>query len=877
MRSVQLLQLPVCAGICAILLAALSCAAGAAAPPEMVIQRIAVERFLNDDAAAVSLKPLEINCHSATSSQWSFSFAGFQTRWRDPIELEVTGSGKYQLQDIFSIAAVSLDYGTKGGWSERSFFGLGRIQATRSPHPPSWGVGSSGKFVMRGNLLDASSSPQRLTIDPEKYAPDGWDGRLWIGLVLHNAGKDRWLRMRILNAASEDSAPSGDMDGARIRKLMQENQTQFLEAWLKEISAAGEVRRLSVPRELSAYFDKDELASGQVSRKVVQAALDDSRKEVLSADRFLDLTGAYFDGPRREAAARASVQAARSLVNAWRDGGSVGEDLGCMVRLASNMEKPGLRDLSSGRLLTTEASPVRISAARNEHEAFQIILTALDGVKGRVMVQAEDLKGKAGRIPASCLTINAVGYVRIFPGGPGERLLPDPLLIGDIPPPKAGENQPVWVSLHVPLETAEGVYKGKISVVADRGGEVAIPLEVTVRSFEIPKKISLRSSFWLFRDQLNRFYHKDEIALDDYLKWVDFALEHRLCPVDVYEGQCEQLLDIVTEDASGQLTLPNPHPDWSKWDRYMQHMVDGGASTAHLGTSHHQGAFFADKENPVSSAGQVARVIQSLKTMERHYREKGWFDLHYVQLRDETSAPDSLNVYKAVHAEMPELKLLLTAPSGDARPYLRIPCPLTPSFDASWRDEAHSKRDEYWWYVCLVPKDPHANFFIFQTIPQHRALFWQTWKYGVDGLLYWGLNFWSGYGHRWPENAKGPTARVPGAADPNFCPIPADPGDGFSMYPGPKAGEPMSSLRLEAMRDGEEDYEYLVLLDRLIREASRRSPEPPALKEAQSAREEAAGLTRSLTDYEQSPSSYLHARDRIARAIEALSRVVKAL
>ncbi|MCC6485512.1 MAG: DUF4091 domain-containing protein [Armatimonadetes bacterium] len=872
MRRFQLLSIAFCLLVATF---ALSQSAHSADPPSplvMPVERIVTERWQDDSIAAVTPERLELACHSSASSEWDFSFAGFETRWRGPIRLEVRGSGGYQVQDIFSIAAISLDYGVRGRWPERSFFGMGLIQGSRNPHPPSWGAESNGKFIMRGNLLEASQKPQRLTIDPQKYAPKGWDGRLWIGLVLHNTGRNRWLRARIVNTNIGSKTQSAELDIRGLRQRMQENQTQFLGNWLQELSERPQAR-LAIPVELAAYFSGTEDASPRVTRKVIQAALEDSRKEALGAKRFLSLTGAYFGQPQEREAAKSAAQAANDLVKAWRRGGGVGKNLGCIVRVASNMEKVGLKDLAAGRVLGNDRRPVQISAARNEHEAFQIILTSLDGAQGRVKVRVQDLRGASGRIPASSFTTNAVGYVRIFRGEAHEALWPDPLLIGDIPDLKPGENQPVWVSLHVPAETPPGVYRGKVAVRADNGGEVSVPLEVTVRNFCIPKKISLRSSFWLFRDQLNRFYHKDEIDLDDYLKWVDFALDHRLCPVDVYEGQCAQLVDIVTKDAAGQYALPNPNPDWSKWDRYMQRMVDGGASTVHLGVSHHHGAFFADKENPVSSAGQVARVIQSLKTMEEHYREKGWFDLHYVQLRDETSAPDSLNVYKAVREQMPELNLLLTAPSTGARPYLRIPCPLTPSFDAGWRDEMHKEKDQYWWYVCVVPKDPYANLFIFQSVSQHRALFWQTWKYGVDGLLYWGLNFWAGYEYKWPQGSTGPRRRVAESGDPNFCPLPDAPGDGFSMYPGPQPGTPMSSMRLEAMRDGEEDYEYLVLLDRLIGENRQNKAASPALKEAITAREAAERLTRSVTDHERNPVAYQSVREQLARGIEGLSRI----
>jgi hypothetical protein len=413
-----------------------------------------------------------------------------------------------------------------------------------------------------------------------------------------------------------------------------------------------------------------------------------------------------------------------------------------------------------------------------------------------------------------------------------------------------------------------GDYRGQVLLSAAGTKPLRIPLILKVRDFSIPKKISLRSSFWMFRDQLNRFYHLDEVDFDDYMKWIDFALQHRLCPIDVFEGRCKQLLDIMTGPGD---SLPNPKPDFTLWDKYIGHMTVGGASTIHLGQSHHQGAWFSDKENSVSSPVQVQRVLECLKTLREHYKERGVFDLHYMQLRDETSAPDSLNVYREVAKALPDVKLLLTAPSNEARPFLSIPCPLTPSFDAKWRDEVKAKGGEYWWYVCCSPSDPAwANFFIYQTAAQHRALFWQTWRNSVDGLLYWGMDFWMWYGKEWPAGTRGPTDRVPAKDGPNFCPLPDAPGDGFSMYPGPTPSQPMSSIRLEVMRDGEEDYEYFRLLDRLIADAGAHGKNAPALTKAKAVRQQARELVASMTQYPKQAKPYLEIRDKVGDAIEAL-------
>jgi hypothetical protein len=335
----------------------------------------------------------------------------------------------------------------------------------------------------------------------------------------------------------------------------------------------------------------------------------------------------------------------------------------------------------------------------------------------------------------------------------------------------------------------------------------------------------------------------------------------------VYEGHCGQLLDIIqSPDPEKPLVgAVNPSPDFTNWDKYIDHMVAGGANTIHLGMSHHFGSFFGSKDQ-TATPHQLEQPKQAIRILEDHYKSKGVFDLHYLQLRDETNEPSSLNAYREVHAAFPEIKLLLTVPSPQARPFVRIPCPQTPGFDASWRDEAKSNCGEYWWYVCLDPRDPYANLEIFQTGGQHRALFWQTWTHQVDGLLYWGMNFWSWYDKVWPADAKMPTTRLPSGALADAIAGAEFPGDGFFMYPGPNPATPMSSIRLESIRDGEEDYEYFILLDRLIAQQKT----GPAVEAANKVREDAQKLVASMTDYDKTGAPYLAIRERVGDAIEAL-------
>ena len=119
-----------------------------------------------------------------------------------------------------------------------------------------------------------------------------------------------------------------------------------------------------------------------------------------------------------------------------------------------------------------------------------------------------------------------------------------------------------------------------------------------------------------------------------------------------------------------------------------------------------------------------------------------------------------------------------------------------------------------------------------------------------------------------------------GAASWALCPLvggrtePFDNGAGFLAYPGGPAGHdgPVSSVRLEAARDGVEDYEVLRLLSNLVAKARQGGKDAAG---AEAALERARALvaipnaggrysTRILPD----PEAVFRVKEDLARAIE---------
>jgi hypothetical protein len=142
----------------------------------------------------------------------------------------------------------------------------------------------------------------------------------------------------------------------------------------------------------------------------------------------------------------------------------------------------------------------------------------------------------------------------------------------------------------------------------------------------------------------------------------------------------------------------------------------------------------------------------------------------------------------------------------------------------------------------------------------HRLMFWQCWKYGAEGFLYWGSTHWdlNTVGEeRWPAVPWIPWNRQAGH---NGC--------GYLIYPGPD-GTPIGSIRFELIRDGIEDYEYLYLLRDLLAAQSDKAPEELRKR----AEAELAIAPEVLVDHKtftEDPRAILAARARVARLIEEI-------
>lgn len=527
-----------------------------------------------------------------------------------------------------------------------------------------------------------------------------------------------------------------------------------------------------------------------------------------------------------------ALQGAASRVLAYEYAARTGAK-GFVLATESPMQKVFLE---AARFAGTYQPSYRLYAARNEHESVQVVVVPVAGDLSDVKWELSAPRNAAGRtVPA---TVRLVGYVdckKPVYATPGEGWYPDPLLdmVPQVAAVPAGEVLPLWVTVEVPADAAAGDYRGKLTVTAAGKEPHSVALDLTVWDFALPQHSSLRTALdW--RTPSAKLYPADQAAAMQR-KYEDWMLrEYHLNPGKIY-GQ-------------------------PPWDAARVRELRGlGLNAINLAyISAPEGRDFKPEEFARKLEQQMAQIEAYLKVLD----EAGARDLAYIYCFDERPSAELGVVFdtaEKLHRRFPGIPVMTTAydnefglsrANGAA---MDIWVPLTPKFDGNAERIARAQEAgrSIWWYICIGPQHPYANWFVEYPVIEARLLMGaMTARYRPGGFLYYAVN-------RWPLNDKVITGGP--RTDWNPASYQINNGDGSIMCAGPDG--PLATIRLENIRDGLEDYEYYTLLRQLLAQGKR-----PA-----AAGEVSPTVVKDLTHFTHDPQVLGSERERVAREILKLS------
>jgi len=480
---------------------------------------------------------------------------------------------------------------------------------------------------------------------------------------------------------------------------------------------------------------------------------------------------------------------------------------------------------------------IHLYSARNEYEAFQVLLYEARKSFNNIEIVVEDLlnSSKDSKIASSFIKVREIGYVptkkpyyrTLYVG-----LWPDPLFEKDRFSLVKGSSLALWVSIYVPPSTLPGEYKGSIKIIS--GNYVRkLPITLYVWDFTLPKESHLKTAFDFYEHFLPKFYTRKK--REDYQEWKRrlqkireafylMMLEYRISPI--------LNLDPLSRDFNTRLA------------KYLKQGLNA------FGIGKFGGSFGNNWPRNKDSY-----IISLYRRYAEVLRRNGTLNKAYVYSWDEGEIgnPRVKEIIELIHRADPKLKNMVCYHGfWDPDKYpewgkdIDIWCFQIANYNEVLRKKLEKLGIEIWMYVS-GPDSIYPNFALDFPAISARIIPWLCWKYDIKGLLYWCVNFWrvnpfkDAMNTHWQQN-----------------------GNGLLLYPGREG--PIASLRLELIRDGIEDYEYLYLLKELYQKVPKENIDKSMKKKIEKLLS-LKGFINSLSDYNENPQVLYKKRKEIAEAI----------
>lgn len=513
------------------------------------------------------------------------------------------------------------------------------------------------------------------------------------------------------------------------------------------------------------------------------------------------------------------------------------------VGFESPMKKVLIKDVPFDGWFATDYD---LSLARYEHESLQIVVLPFDKAVKNVTVEASGLtkSGASQPSPSVQAKVSLVGHIRVEHRTPYEKDVhdwwPDPLLdfqqSCDVNP---DEQVSFWITVSTQRDTQPGDYQGRITVSADDSPPVTLTLNVHVWDFEMPLLTSLRNAFTFDVHAMRKFY-RDKRDQDMVRKYHDFLLDYRLNIDHLYRSAPEDI------------------------------------EVLKYGATRGMNAFNICFTNGPERIKTIDEFVPQLK-------ESGLYEYAYVYGFDEVKKekfPEIKMTFGEIHRRHPGLKTMTTADDktfgkqSGLRDYVDIWVPLTCTYDLNEAEQLRAEGKEMWWYICVNPFHPYANWFIEYPAIESRLLTGSmSYMYKTGGFLYYLVNLW---GNNKERIESGPYTNWNGACLEYRPGTLWANGDGSLLCPGPDG--PLSTIRLENIRDGFEDYDYFMTL-LALREKAATMEQTESLsafiKQADAALQVPQSLVKSLTEFTYDPEEVYANRTRIAEAILAGNTLIE--
>lgn len=492
------------------------------------------------------------------------------------------------------------------------------------------------------------------------------------------------------------------------------------------------------------------------------------------------------------------------------------------------------KDAESKRKQTVE-----ISAYKNEYESKQILFTSDKDVES-YDVTFSDLTCGENTIGKENITLYHEYYhlvetiydaeSKMIPGMYPDALIPlaDAKRLG-FNKVKAGNTQGVYATLYVPKTAAAGVYTGTATVTLD-GTANTLPVRVRVFDYTLPDEVSIMSCIPLQRGYL--FNGELDNSESMYAKYAERLRQYRLSVqyLNSVQFRASESAEDIAYILERETTMAaQAAKDVSVSSYAIRVYSEDNAMGAVLNEDYFYKYLCAYVD------GSIEHNVNLLKKAYVYMGniidepdlggEKSIARANYVckqfdkVLAQAVSYARGKGASSEVVTSLEKLPHVVTGPYVESLTGPQSYCPTVDKLSSAAEvDRYRALRESgksYWWYTCTVPKIPYPTIHLDDNGVSARTMGWMAKEYDVDGYLTWEAAYYM------TSTAVGQTTSDTVPAKGMECYDNVHRwgdtfGDGFVFYPGAPLGidGPVDSMRLPALRDGMEDYEALLDLEK---------------------------------------------------------------
>ena len=504
--------------------------------------------------------------------------------------------------------------------------------------------------------------------------------------------------------------------------------------------------------------------------------------------------------------------------------------------------------VSPAILPTVRERKIELELAGAESESAQLCVSAAEDVKSAsIEVSAGRLVSKDGTEFPGKVKIERIGWFarrgesQKNPWSPDVRELwfPEPILPLEGFMSAPGGTQAAWITFTAERGAKRGVYSGNVTVKVGERKPLSVPVRIKVRGFSLPERFGMKTAYCIMDGFLDAAY-PGELAKRRREGW-DIMLDHRLNPNDISRTTPPEIEDVEYAVSRGMNSFvianivpppKNPKAKWvcraKPWEVFNENFYN----------------------NFVSRMRPYVEQLRA-KGLDRYAMFYGFDECgmeyfekmreQWLRLKKDLGIPVMTTAYMFRNVVRHNLDF-----DSPCATMTDVHCPPMVDYDPLLADRYRAMGRDVWWYTCCSPMYPYANNASYEhAVVECRLLGWLTKLVRADGYLYWHVNHWLHTENKLNEQDS-------------FFPEwrtdtwPMMPGDGVFIYPGKK--KLVSSIRLANIRDGVEDYEWMLLAEKRIG----RNAVEDMLRE----------VATSAKKFSRDPSFLRRIRSKLADAIE---------